>query len=427
LWREAIAAARKGTRSDVLPASPEDRQGAYNRCGSALDRAGRYGSAMTSGPSSFRFGVFDVDVRAAELRRGGEKVNLQEQPFQVLLLLLEHPGAVVTREELRQRLWPADTFVDFDQGLNAAIHRLRHALEDAAEAPRFIETIPRHGYRFVATVESGPSCGERRVWRRSAHLRTVIAVVVVVLVAVVFERRMRDAVWLPESPTRISAIAVLPLANLSGDPAQEYLTDGLTEALITELARAMPLKVVSRTSAMAYKGRQKPLKQAAQELGVDGVLEGALVRSGTRLRITVQLVAASTDRHVWAESFDRDESDLLALQADVARAVAREIGVQVEDRARSVRRVDPEAARLHLEGRYFYGRWPEGLDRAVDRFEKAVARDPSFASAQGSLAMCEVDRSFSRPPKETLERARQAALHGTGREPPAAPLRRHGL
>jgi TolB-like protein/DNA-binding winged helix-turn-helix (wHTH) protein len=380
---------------------------------------------MTSGPSSFRFGVFDVDVRAAELRQGGEKVNLQEQPFQVLLLLLEHPGAVVTREELRQRLWPADTFVDFDQGLNAAIHRLRHALEDAAEAPRFIETIPRHGYRFVATVESGPSCGERRVWRRSAHLRTVIAVVVVVLVAVVFERRKR--VWPPESPTRISAIAVLPLANLSGDPAQEYLTDGLTEALITELARAMPLKVVSRTSAMAYKGRQKPLKQVAQELGVDGVLEGALVRSGTRLRITVQLVAASTDRHVWAESFDRDESDLLALQADVARAVAREIGVQVEDRARSVRRVDPEAARLHLEGRYFYGRWPEGLDRAVDRFEKAVARDPSFASAQGSLAMCEVDRSFSRPPKETLERARQAALHGTGREPPAAPLRRHGL
>lgn len=374
---------------------------------------------MTSGPSSFRFGAFEVDVRAAELRRGDEKVDLQEQPFQVLLLLLEHPGEVVTRDELRRRLWPADTFVDFDQGLNAAIHRLRHALEDSAEAPRFIETIPRHGYRFLAKVEAAPSPGKRRFWRRAPGLKVAVAAVLAAL-SIVSGSRLYDRLWPTEPRPRISAIAVLPLDNLSGDPAQEYLADGLTEALITELARTMPLRVVSRTSSMAYKGRRMPLKQIARDLGVDGAVEGALVRSGTRWRVTVQLVAVATDRHLWAESFERDEADVIALQGDVALAVAREIGVHVSPRRPRGRRVDPEAARLYLEGRYFYGRWPEGLDRAVERFEKAVARDPSFAAALGSLAMCEVDRSFSRPPGEALERGRQAALRALAVEDVAA-------
>ena len=293
---------------------------------------------------------------------------------------------MVTRDELRRRLWPADTFVDFDQGLNAAIHRLRHALEDSAEAPRFIETIPRHGYRFLAKVEAAPSPGEPRFWRRAPGLKVAAAAVLAAL-AIVSGSRLHDRLWPTEPRPRISAIAVLPLDNLSGDPAQEYLADGLTEALITELARTMPLKVVSRTSSMAYKGKRMPLKQIARDLGVDGAVEGALVRSGTRWRVTVQLVAVATDRHLWAESFERDEADVIALQGDVALAVAREIGVHVSPGRPRGRRVDPEAARLYLEGRYFYGRWPEGLDRAVERFEKAVARDPSFAAALGGVRM----------------------------------------
>ena len=219
---------------------------------------------------------------------------------------------------------------------------------------------------------------------------------------------------------RITGIAVLPLSNLSGDPAQEYLADGLTEALITELARSMPLKVVSRTSAMAYKGQRKQLAVVARELGVDGVVEGALIRSGRRVRITVRLVAAASDRHLWAGSFDRDASDVLALQADVARAVGREIGVQVTAPLARGHPVDPEAMRLYLEGRYFYSRWAEGLDRAVQRLREAVARDPAFAAAEGSLAICEVDQSFFRPPAETLERGRQDALRALAIEDVAA-------
>ena len=376
-----------------------------------LARGGRGipGLAMVTGPSSFRFGVFDLDVRAAELRRQGARVGLQEQPFQVLLLLLQHPGEVVTRDELRQRLWPADTYVDFEQGLNAAISRLRHALDDVAESPRFIETVPRHGYRFIAKVETPPpSETQRRPWLRAPTPWVGGGLLLALAVALAFGRQMRERVWPGEQRPRITAIAVLPLSNLSGDPAQEYLADGLTEALITELARSVPLKVVSRTSAMAYKGERKPLAVVARELGVDGLVEGALLRSGPRLRITVQLVAAATDRHLWAETFDRDPSDVFALQEDVARAVAREVGVQVAAPSASRRPVDPEVARLYLEGRYFYSRL--SLDQATERLAQAVARDPSFAAAQGSLAMVEADLSFFRPPAETLEGSRQAAL-----------------
>jgi TolB-like protein/DNA-binding winged helix-turn-helix (wHTH) protein/Flp pilus assembly protein TadD len=364
---------------------------------------------MVTGPSSFRFGVFDVDVRTAELRRQGARVGLQEQPFQVLLQLLQHPGELVTRDELRQRLWPADTFVDFEQSLNAAISRLRHALDDSAESPRFIETVPRHGYRFIAKVETPPpSETQRRPWLRAPTLWVGGSLVLGFAVALAFGRQIRARVWPMEDRPRITAIAVLPLSNLSGDPTQEYLADGLTDALITELARSMPLKVVSRTSAMAYKGQRKPLTLVARELGVDGVVEGALLRAGRRVRITVQLVAAANDRHVWAESFDHDASDVFGLQEDVARAVAREVGVQVAAPMASRHRVEPEAMRLYVEGRYFYSRL--SLDQAVERLNQAVTRDSSFAAAQGSLAMVEVDLSFFRPPGETLEKSAQAAL-----------------
>jgi len=385
---------------------------------------------MDSLPNSFRFGEFDLDVQLAQLRRSGNRVALQEQPFQLLLLLVQRPGEVVTRDDLRLRLWPADTFVDFDQGLNAAVRRLRQALNDSAENPRFIETVPRHGYRFIAPVDTtlapdgqrsqSPSHpAEMPSRQRAAHLwwKVSAAVGCLALLALVFGRDARDRLWPREVRPRITGIAVLPLENLTGDPALEYAADWLTESLTTDLARLMPLKVVSRTSAMTYKGQRKPVGVIARELGVDGVVEGAFARSGPRLRITVQLVCAAADRHLWAESFDREASDLASLSEEVARAVGREIGVKLPVTPSSRRRpIDPEAARLYVEGRYFYGRWPDGLDRAIERFKKACALDPSFAAAAGSLAMCEVDRSFRQPPARALEQGRQLALRALANE-----------
>src|SRR5437762_6017364 len=232
-----------------------------------------------------RFGVFEVDLRAGELRKQGVKIKLQEQPFHLLQMLLEHPGEVVTREQLREKIWPSDTFVDFDQGLNNAIKRLRESLSDSPENPRFIETIPRHGYRFIAN--------------------------------------------LGVTPGQIKSLAVLPLENLSRDPEQEYFAEGLTEALITTLAKIGELRVVSRTSAMQYKGVHKALKDIARELDVDVIVEGTVLRANKRVRISAQLIDGSGDRHMWAESYERDMRDILSLHSEVARAIAREIRVKL--------------------------------------------------------------------------------------------------
>jgi TolB-like protein len=234
--------------------------------------------------STVRFGVFEVNLRAGELRKQGARIKLQEQPFHVLQMLLEQPGEIVTREELQKRIWPADTFVDFDQGLNNAIKRLREALGDSAETPRFIETIPRRGYRFIGMTGSS-------------------------------------------TPGPIRALAVLPLENLSRDPEQEYFAEGLTEALITTLAKIGELRVVSRTSAMQYKGVHKSLREIARELDVDAIVEGTVLRAGRRVRITAQLIDAPKQTHLWAESYERDLRDVLTLQAEVAQAIcARDSG-----------------------------------------------------------------------------------------------------
>jgi TolB-like protein/Tfp pilus assembly protein PilF len=296
-----------------------------------------------------RFEMFEVDLQAGELRKQGAKIKLQEQPFQILQTLLEHPGEIVTREQLQRRIWPADTFVDFEQGLYNAIKRLREALGDSPEKPRFIETLSRRGYRFIGTpaISAGP----------------------------------------------IESLAVLPLENLSGDPAQEYFADGMTEALITNLAKVGALRVISRTSAMRYKKTDKTLPQIAQELNVDAVVEGTVQRFGKRLRISAQLVLASTDMHLWAESYDRDLRDVLALQAELAQAIAREIQVKLTplDQARlgAVHHIDPEAYEAYLRGRYHWNRRSaEGLGKAVQHFQEAIAKDPSYAAALTGLADC---------------------------------------
>jgi TolB-like protein len=302
----------------------------------------------SSGSEIIRFSAFELDVRAGELRKQGVRIKLQEQPLRILEMLLAHPGQLVTREELRTRLWPSDTFVDFDHGLNKAINKLREALDDSAENPRFVETIPRRGYRMLAPL--GKTSG------------------------------------------RIESLAVLPLENLSRDPDQDYFADGLTEALISYLAKVSSLQVVSRTSVMRYKGAHgRSLREIAAELGADGIVEGTVLRSGKRVRISAQLVNASTDKHVWAETYDRDLRDILALQADVASSIVREIQATVTppELARLARRheVDPDVYEAYLKGRYFWNkRSLVGMSKGAEYFQQAIDKDPTYAPAHAGLA-----------------------------------------
>jgi TolB-like protein len=302
-----------------------------------------------SGRVTIRFGIFEADFRAGELRKRGAKIKLQEQSLQILQMLLQHPGEVVTRDELRQKIWPADTFVDFEQGLYNAVKRLRDALKDSAEKPRFIETLSRHGYRFIGTIE--------------------------------------------ESARKIESLAVLPLDNLSRDPEQDYFAEGLSEALITTLAKIGELRVVSRTSAMQYKGVRKPLPEIAKELGVDAIVEGTVLRANERVRITAHLIDASREMHLWTDSYDRHLRDVLDLQAEVAQAIAREIRVKLtppeQAQLAQARTVDPEAYEAYLKGRYHWNRRSgEGLQKGIHWFQQAITKDPVYAAAYAGLADC---------------------------------------
>src|SRR6202162_3376909 len=274
--------------------------------------------APENGPSPriLRFATFEVDLQTRELRKNGLKLKLHGQPFEVLAMLLEKPGEVVARERLRERLWPTDTFVDFDHGVNTAINRLREALGDSADNPRFIETLPRRGYRFIAPIESiqpvpavtdasptplpetgvQPRHGKRFVWILAAAL--LLGLLVAANVG-----NFRQRLFGEQSRTPIQSIAVLPLVNLSNDVNQDYFADGMTEALTTDLGKISAIRVISRTSVMQYKGTKKPLPEIARELSVDGLVEGTVSRSGNHLRITANLLQAYPERHLWAESY----------------------------------------------------------------------------------------------------------------------------
>ena len=298
---------------------------------------------------SVSFGLFEADFRAGELRKRGIKVKLQDQPLQILQMLLEHPGEIVTRDELRQIIWPADTFVDFEQGLYNAVRRLRDALKDSADKPHFIETLSRRGYRFIGTINP--------------------------------------------TPRQIQSLAVLPLENLSRDPEQEYLAEGLTEALITTLAKIGQLRVVSRTSVMRYKGVHKPLREIARELEVDAIVEGTVLRADDRVRITAQLIDAPRETHLWVESYERDLRDVLTLQAEVAQAIAQAIQVQLTPQEKAhfaqMHAVDPEAYEAYLRGRYQWNqRSGDGLKKATQWFRQAISKDPTYAVAYAGLADC---------------------------------------
>lgn len=384
-------------------------------------------------PPVLRFATFEVDLRAGELRQDGARVRLQDKPFRLLAALLEHPGDLVTREELCRRLWPSDTFVDFDNSLNNAVNRVRAALGDAADQPRFVETVGRRGYRFVAPVEPAPpataaspptTVGEPPV--RTRLRRVVVGVVLLALAGA-------GAGWLawrsrPEPADAIRSLAVLPFDNLSADAEQEYLADGVTDALITELAGIRSLRVISRQSVIRYKDSARPLPEIAAELGVDGIVEGTVLRSGDRVRVNAQLIHAPRDQHLWARNFDRAADDMLALQADIARAVADGVRATLtapeQEHFAQAHRVDPAAYDLYLRGRYsFNRRWAGDMEAAllkcVDHLQQAVERDPRFAVAHATLAFCHTplaNMGFV-PPWEAIPRIEEHARKALALDP----------
>jgi TolB-like protein/DNA-binding winged helix-turn-helix (wHTH) protein len=386
-----------------------------------------------------RFSSFEVDFRRAEVRKHGFRIRLQDQPFHVLQVLLEHPGELVTREELQRQIWPAETFVDFEKGLNNAIKKLRDALGDSAEHPRFIETQARHGYRFIGSLNAAKgdslapmagahaadgrgqisdaqmtstSMGRRtiaslvetvteyrhaeRVWMAIAGVLALGGLALILaLLALPKLAGLRERVFGASAMPPIHSIAVLPLENLSSDPAQEYFSDGMTDALITDLAQISSLKVISRTSSMQYKQTKKSLPEIARELNVDGIVEGAVQRSGDRVRITAQLIHGPSDKHLWANSYERDLRDVFALERDVTEDVARQVqaklGTPNQAAVARFQPINPKALDTYLQGSYHLARSAKGAGdeekrRAAEYFQLAIDADPNFAPAYNGLA-----------------------------------------
>ena len=368
--------------------------------------------------SVLRFGTYEIGLQSGELRKAGVRIRIQQQPLKLLEILLERRGEVVTREELRNRMWPNESFGDFDQAVNVAIAKLRAALGDSADNPRYVETLPRRGYRFIAdvavihpppnkldltaepnssaTADTSPPGVEGRVpgpkSLSSRHAWTVVVAMVLLLTLA--------AVWIflwkggsqanssPSSP--ILSLAVLPLENLSSD-SEDYFADGMTDELITDLAQISALRVISRTSIMPYKGVRKPLLRIARELNVDAVVEGTVLRSGSRVRITAQLIRTSVDKHLWAQSYEGDVRDTLALQKKVAREIADQIRIKVTPREAAVlgntKPVNPEAYENYLKGRYFWSRrTADDTKKAIDYFNRAIQSDPNYALPHAGLA-----------------------------------------
>ncbi len=388
--------------------------------------------AATHPAKLVRFGVFEIDLEAAELRKQGRKLKLQEQPFRILLLLLEHRGNLVSRDELKHRLWPDHTFVDFDHSLNTGVMRLREVLGDSSESPRFIETVPKRGYRFIAPIDvvaapvqdghvqihpdaltpangiaaagglaedSMQGSGIERPNKQPGRIqriikRTGIIVASAALILGIAAYSIHEVKASKAKSQRITSLVVLPLENVSGDKDQDYFADGMTDELIAHLAKIRSLRIISRTTAMAYKDNRKPLPEIARNLNVDGVVEGTVLRAGNRVRITAELVQVSTDRQIWAESYESPVGDILTLQGQVASAIVNQISVQLtpDDQQRlasSPRPVNPEAYEDYLKGRYYWNkRSGQGISKAIEYFESATKKDPNYALGYAGLADC---------------------------------------
>ena len=382
-------------------------------------------------PQRITFDNFQVDLRSGEIRKYGARIRLQAQPFQLLVLLLENAGDVVSREEICRELWSLDTFVDFEHSLAAAVNKIREALSDSADDPRYIETLPKRGYRFIGKVESEPpvvmfptETQESEGLAAIVALKTgisstrMLAVAGLIATALFIWKIVGERHVALSSPPRIQSLAVLPVVNLSTDVGQDFFADGMTEELTTDLGKISALRVISRTSAMRFKDTKKPLREIARELNVDAVVEGTVARSGSHLRVTANLVQAFPEKHLWAESYESEVGDALTLQGEIAQAVAREIQVKLTQQEQNLLAaatpVNPEAHDLYLKGLYsMRGAESAGSsEKAIRYFQKAIEKDPNYAVAYSALS-----RVYSiwipgmtRSPRNLMPKAREFAL-----------------
>jgi len=398
------------------------------------------GTAVSS--RIYRFGPFELSVDGAELRKNGIHLKLQDQPVHILCILLEHPGEIVTREQICQQLWPEGTFVDFEHGLNTAINKIRDVLSDDADNPRYIETIPRKGYRFIApltqtcapvesdgteiyaaAVTEAPASVARRHEAISRRTLAVVAIAFLLLAIGGLLGYIRWKAHRAGTASAIRSLAVLPLQDISNHAETEYFSDGMTEALITELGKIRALRVISHHSVMKYKDGTKPVPEIAKELNVDGVVEGGVLLDGQQVRITVQLIAANPEQHLWAESYERDLRDVISLQREVARDIAGRIKITTltpaeQAQRASARPVNIEAYNAYLQGRYSFGRLSEeNVAKAIAYYEQAVELDPTYAPAWASLGEAREFQAGSYGTSEGCGKARDAAQRALALDP----------
>ena len=407
-----------------------------------------------------RTGLFEIDLASGEVQKNGRKLPLQEQPFRVLAMLLERPGEVITRQELQARLWPADTYVGFDEGLNTAIRKLRTAFGDSAGNPRFIETLPRRGYRFIAPVTESATANDlpliadaiglkngeavldsepavsapdyptlapnirKRPWKPAVLVTALLILALTVATYMMRTRRPSGS-----APAKRAMLAILPFQNLSNDPKQEYFSDGLTEETITDLGQLSPenLGVIARTSAMAYKHTDKTISQIGRELGVDYILEGSVRREGGEARVSAQLIRVSDQTHLWAQNYDRELEDMLDVQNDLGRSIAEQVSANLTPQQKvelsKKHSVKPEAYDLYLKGRFYWNqRTPDAIKESIRYFQEATAKDPSFALAYAGLAdaynISNILGVYS--PRESFPQAREAATRAIQLDPALA-------
>ena len=384
------------------------------------DQVVRSAGRAATGSSVVRFGPFRLDLESQELRHDGAPVRLRHQPLTVLALLASQPGRVLTREEIQLAVWGEDTHVDFEQGINYCVKEIRAALGDRAESPRYVETLARRGYRFIASVQSGDTGEAPRAEAQPRPRRVGIwasagAAVALVSVMALLAARLADR---PAPPERLT-VAVLPFENLSGDPEQDYFSEGLTEEVIARLGRLEParLSVIARSVAVDYRRRERAVDALGEELGVDYVLEGSVRLPAGRVMVTTRLVRTGDKTQVWADNLDLELRDVVEVQRLIAQSVAARIPLTTTARrgasARGPGKVDPEAYRLYLRGRYFWNKWSvSALRRSISHFEDAIRRQPDYALAHAGLADAYVALADQSPvdPADTLRRAKEAAL-----------------
>jgi TolB-like protein/DNA-binding winged helix-turn-helix (wHTH) protein/Flp pilus assembly protein TadD len=392
--------------------------------------------------ASFQFDSFELDVKRYELRRNGRNLRLEKIPMELLITLVSREGELVSREEIIEKLWGQDVFVDTEHGINTAVRKIRQVLGDDSENPRFVQTVVGKGYRFIFPIVSSSSpepvaavsttqhaavpvqpeasalkLPTVRELRRVAGARWLLAIAAIFLLAALVGGNVagiRDRLLGRTPAIHTHSLAVLPLENLSHDPAEEYFADGMTDELITDLAQIAGLRVISRTSVMRFKGARKSLPEIARQLNVDNIVEGTVERSGGHIRVRAQLIRAADDRHLWAESFEREPQDVLALQTEVASAIARQVQVKLlPGRSGGSRLIKPAAYEAYLKGRYSWNRRNEaGLQEGIQYFQQAIALDPAYAEAYSGLADSYTTLGYFSylAPKEAFPQARAAAL-----------------